>query len=159
MSYHKGNAYLANVVAANLRTPWTDFVPAAVDPYATYLPEAGNHNKFFNTRHFAVLSLNVRLTFDATTPDFHGETGIQLPPSLRVKPDTLFSEQCTVERYTGTNERKFAAGYLVADGTERGGADGLVYTAIDRIKVQSFGEFVSGQSYVVRGQLVLQPAV
>ena len=158
MSYHKGNAYLANVTAASLRTTWVNFVTGTLDQYATFTPEPENHNRYFNTRHFVVVSVNARVTFGQDTPDYHNVTSLSLPSSLRVKADTVFHEQCVVERYTGVEERKYALGYLIADGTERGGADGLEYVALDRLKVESFGAYVAGQTYTVRGQIAFQAA-
>ena len=158
MSFHKGNAFLTNVTADNLRTTWTSWTPRVDDENATLVADSLTHARYFSTRNFAVASVYITVLLDGTTPAPYTSIAVLLPPTLRVRSGTTFRNQCMVERFTGSAERKFSLGMLLTDGETRGGAAGEEYVNTDRIIVENLGQFVAGQTYTIRGQIVFQPA-
>lgn len=160
IAFHKGNAFLTNVTADNLRTIWKSWQPSVVDDsYATLIVDSLSHAKYFNTRNFAVVSLNVKLFFNSSTPSPYATVAISLPQSLRIRADSHFRSQCIAERETNTQERKFSISNISVDGKTRGGADNNTYIYLDRIFIQNLGQFVAGQTYEVKGQITFEPSL
>lgn len=159
MAYHKGNALLTNVTADNLRTKWISWEPAVLDPYASLISKDEAHAKYFNTRNFAVMSLNVRLNFATSTPTPYSIIALTLPATLQIRPDTFFQGQGVIERETNTAERKFSVCNMTVDGKTLGGVDGSTYLYLDRVFIQNLGQFVAGQTYDFIGQMTFEPSV
>tara|TARA_B100001778_G_scaffold332811_1_gene339933 strand:+ start:1418 stop:1894 length:477 start_codon:yes stop_codon:yes gene_type:complete len=157
MAFHRGNAFLTNVTADNLRTEWSDWTPDLNDPYATIVTDPLQHARYFNTRNLVLASVHLKVTFSVGTPIPYTTIAIQLPNNLRVRSSTRFQNEAMIERFTGTAERKFSVGTLIADGETQGGADGSTFLYLDRIFVQNLGQFVAGQTYTIRGQLIFEP--
>lgn len=158
MAFHRGNAFLTNVTADNLRTEWNSWTPTVNDQFATIVADPLTHARYFNTKNFAVVSLHVTVQFSNTTPSPYSRIAVNLPATLRIKSSTLFKNQCNIERFTGTNERKFSFGIMAVDGTTQGGIDGTTFLYLDRIFIDNFGQYVSGQTYTIRGQIVFEPS-
>lgn len=159
MSYHKGNAFLTNVTADNLRTAWVSWEPTVIDPYASLVVNPMTHAKYFNTRNFVVVSLNFTVNFSTSTPTPYTTISVTLPHTLQVRSDTFFRNQGIIERETNTAERKFSVCNLTADGKTQGGADGATYLYLDRIFIQNLGQFIAGQTYEFKGQMTFEPSV
>ena len=158
MSYHRGNAFLTNVTADNLRTSWRSWEPTIVDPYASLVVNPSTHAKYFNTRNFVVVSLNLKVNFSNTTPIPYSTIAVKLPDRLQVRSGTFFRNQAIVERETHTNERKFSVCNMTVDGETQGGVDGTTYLYLDRIFIQNLGQFISGQTYEIKGQMTFEPS-
>tara|TARA_Y100001937_G_scaffold121381_1_gene180053 strand:- start:677 stop:1153 length:477 start_codon:yes stop_codon:yes gene_type:complete len=158
MAFHRGNAFFTNVTADNLRTDWQGWVPSTNDTHSTIIATPLQHARFFNTKNFVVVSLHVTVNFDTSTPENYTKIFIDLPATLRVKSETSFKNSCIIERRTITNERKFSQGMLIADGESKGGVDNETFLFLDRIFVENLGQFVSGQTYDIRGQIVFEPS-
>ena len=157
MAFHKGNASLTNVTADNLRTAWNAWFPQTDDVYGLLVADPLTHARYFNTQNFAVVSIHVKVLFSATTPSPYTTIAINLPSTIAVRSGSTFRNQCMIERFTGTSERKFSTGMLLADGETQGGVDGTTFLYLDKIFVQNLGQFVAGQAYTIRGQLVFEP--
>ena len=159
MSYHKGNAFLTNVTADNLRTSWRSWEPTIIDPYASLVVNPFTHAKYFNTRNFVVVSLNLKINFSITTPIPYSTISVRLPATLQVRAGTFFRNQGIVERETHTAERKFSVCNITVDGETQGGVDGTTYLYLDRLFIQNLGQFISGQTYEFKGQITFEPSV
>lgn len=158
MAFHRGNAFLTNVTADNLRTAWNAWSPSLNDPFATMVADPLTHARYFNTKNLAIVSFHLTVRFSNGTPSPYSVIAVNLPSTLRIKSNTHFRNQCNIERFTGTSERKFSAGVLSADGTTQGGIDGDSFLYLDRIFVKNLGQYVEGQIYTVRGQIVFEPS-
>lgn len=160
MAYHKGNALLTNVVADDLRTAWVEWTPSRPltnDGFVS-IDTSSSIGRYFSTRNLAVLSIEIRLTLATTTPSPYSVAAIALPETLRVRPGTSFRSPATVERETRGAERVYGAASIYVDGVTRGGADGTTFLYLDRMFIQNLSQFLAGQSYVVRGQLIFSPS-
>jgi hypothetical protein len=158
MAFHRGNAFLTNATADNLRTSWSAWFPTLNDPYASIVIEPLTHAKFFNTKNMVVLSLHLTVSFKGDTPSPYTTIAVNLPSTLKIRSNTSFKNQCTVERVTGTSERHFAMGMFTADGQTQGGVDGETFLFLDRIFVKNLGQYIAGQSYIIKGQIVFEPS-
>ena len=158
MAFHRGNAFLTNVTADNLRTTWTAWNPSLNDQFSNLVADPLTHARYFNTKNFVVLSLYITVRFTNITPSPYTMLGINLPSTLRIKSNTQFKNQCNIERFTGTNERKFSFGMIIADGTTQGGIDDETFLYLDRIFVQNLGQYIPEQTYIIRGQIVFEPS-
>ena len=158
MAFHRGNAYFTRVTADNLRTQWNAWNPSLNDSFSNMVVDPLTHARYFNTKNFVVVSLHITVRFNNTTPSPYTTIALNLPSTLRIKSDTHFKNQCNVERFTGTNERKFSMGMVIADGTTRGGVDGNTFLYLDRLFIQNLGQYIPDQTYTIRGQLVFEPS-
>tara|TARA_X000000368_G_C22780660_1_gene601389 strand:- start:6 stop:482 length:477 start_codon:yes stop_codon:yes gene_type:complete len=158
MAFHRGNAFLTNVTADNLRTNWTGWIPDLKDPYASLIENPLQHARFFNTKNFVVASLHLTINFEASTPENYTRLAVGLPITLRIKSNTNFKNSCNIEKNTGTNERKFSFGMIIADGTTTGGVDDDTFLFLDRLFIENLGQFIPGQTYTIRGQIVFEPS-
>ena len=164
MAYHRGNANLTGATADDLRTPWRSWTTSLLDTgdgatHATIVADDFSHAKYFTTRNLIVVSLDLKLTFNAGTPSPYTLIGLVLPADIRVRIGTNFRQQILIERQTQSAERKFSAGSLFVDGKTQGGADGVTYIYLDRLFVENLGQFIAGQTYLVRGQITFEPSV
>lgn len=158
MSFHKGNAFLTNVTADNLRTPWKTWYLEVQDAFASQIVDDLTHAKYFDTKNMVIVSLHLTVSMSVSTPSGYTTIGVKLPEDLRVRSGTTFRNQCVIEKMTNTVERKFCSGALVVDGASQGGTDGTTYLYLDRLFIENLGQFIGGQQYVVRGQLVFEPS-
>mgnify|MGYP001469798604 CR=1 FL=1 len=158
MAFHRGNAFLTNVTADNLRTDWSDWSPTIDDPYATLVADPLQHARYFNTRNLVITSLHLKVTLNVNTPSPYTTIAVRLPANLRIRSDTHFQNDAIIERFTGTAERKFSTAHIIADGKTQGGADGSTFLFLDTLFVRNLGQFVAGQTYTIRGQIVFEPA-
>ncbi len=158
MAFHRGNAFLTNVTADNLRTTWTAWNPSLNDQFSSLVVDPLTHARYFNTKNFVVVSLYLTVRFTNSTPSPYTMLGVNLPSTLRIKSNTHFKNQCNIERFTGTNERKFSFGMLIVDGVTQGGIDGDTFIYLDRIFIQNLGQYIPGQTYTIRGQIVFEPS-
>lgn len=158
MAFHRGNAFFSNVTADDLRTTWNAWSPSMNDQFSNLIVDPFTHARYFNTKNFAVVSVHITVQLKNTTPSPYTMMALNLPATLRIKSNTEFQSQCTIERFTGTNERKFSFGMMIADGTTRGGADGATFMHLDRIFIQNLGQYIAGQTYTIRGQIVFEPS-
>ena len=158
MAFHRGNAFFTNVTADNLRTTWNAWNPSLNDQFSSLVVDPLTHARYFSTKHFVVVSLYLTVRFSNMTPSPYTMLRVNLPPTLRIKSNTHFKNQCNIERFTGTNERKFSFGMMIADGTTQGGIDGETFIYLDGIFIQNLGQYIPGQTYTIRGQLVFEPS-
>jgi hypothetical protein len=158
MAFHRGNAFLTNVTADNLRTTWHGWNPSLNDQFSNLIVEPLTHARYFKTKNFAVISIHITVKFENNTPSPYTMIALNLPLDLRIKSGTLLKNQCNIERFTGTNERKFSFGMIIADGTTQGGIDNTTFLYLDRIFIQNLGLYVPGQTYTIRGQIVFEPS-
>lgn len=158
MAFHRGNAFLTNVTADNLRTTWNAWTPSLNDQFSSLVFDPLTHARYFNTKNLVVVSLYITVRFANTTPSPYTMLALNLPTTLRVKSNTHFKNQCNIERFTGTNERKFSFGMIIADGTSKGGVDGDTFLYLDRILIQNLGQYIPSQTYTIRGQIVFEPS-
>lgn len=158
MAFHKGNGFLTNVIADNLRTAWQSWEPSIMDPYASLVSNPLTHAKYFNTRNFVVVSLNLKINFSNSTPIPYSTIAVRLPDTLQVRSGTFFRNQGIVERETNTAERKFSVCNFTADGETQGGVDGITYLYLDRLFIQNLGQFIAGQTYEFKGQMTFEPS-
>ena len=149
MAFHRGNAFFTDVTADDLRTEWTGWYPVVDDEYATLLVDPLTHTRYFNTRNLAIVSVYLTATFSFSTPSPYSRIALLLPETLRLKADTTFRNQGVVERLTSSGERKFSLGLIVADAKE----------GPDRIFLDNLGQYIAGQTYTIKGQIVVEPAV
>ncbi|GEM_PF-5879162 len=159
MAYHKGNCFLTNVTADNLRTSWRSWEPNVIDPYASLVVNPLTHAKYFNTRNFAVVSLNLKINFSNATPIPYSTIAIRLPDTLQVRAGTFFRNQGIIERETNTAERKYSVCNITVDGETQGGIDGTTYLYLNRLFIQNLGQFIAGQTYEFKGQMTFEPSV
>jgi hypothetical protein len=159
MAFHKGNAKFSNVTADDLRTEWRSWSPTLHDDQHAILTVTPlTHAKYFNTKNLMIVSFYIDTTFAVTTPSPYTMIALKLPDDIRIKTNTIFRNQCMIERITGTAERKFSLGMLIVDGETRGGVDNNTFLNVDRIIIQNLGQYIAGQSYTIRGQVVFEPA-
>ena len=158
MAFHRGNAFLTNATAGNLRTTWNAWNPTVLDEYSNLVVDPLTHARYFNTKNFVVVSLHVTVRFNNNTPSPYTLIGLSLPSTLRIKSSRQFKNQCNIERFTGTDERKFSFGMIIADGVTQGGIDADTYLYLDRIFIQNLGQYIPGQTYTIRGQIVFEPS-
>jgi hypothetical protein len=158
MAFHRGNAFLTNVTADNLRTTWTAWNPSLNDQYSNIVVDPLTHARFFNTKNLVVVSLHITVRFTNITPSPYTLLAVNLPATLRIKSNTHFKNQCNIERFTGTNERKFSFGMIIADGTTKGGIDDDTFLYLDRLFIQNLGQYIPDQTYTIRGQIVFEPS-
>lgn len=158
MAFHRGNAFLTNVTADNLRTQWTAWNPSINDQFSNIVVDPLTHARYFNTKNLVIVSIYLTVRFSNTTPSPYTMLAINLPSTLRVKSNTYFKNQCNIERFTGTSERKFSFGMIIADGTSQGGLDDDTFLYLDRIFVQNLGQYIPNQTYTIRGQIVFEPS-
>lgn len=158
MAFHRGNAFLTNVTADNLRTSWTAWNPSLNDEFSNIIVEPLTHARYFNTKNLVIVSIYLTVRFSNLTPSPYTMIAINLPSTLRIKSNTYFKNQCNIERFTGTNERKFSFGMIIADGTSQGGVDNDTFIYLDRIFVQNLGQYIPNQAYTIRGQIVFEPS-
>jgi hypothetical protein len=162
MAYHRGNANLTGATADDLRTPWQSWTTSllgASSAHTTIVADEFSHAKYFTTRNLIVVSLDLKLTFNAGTPSPHTLTALALPSNVRVRIGTSFRQQILIERQTQSAERKFSIGSIYVDGVTQGGVDGVTYLYLDRLFVENLGQFIAGQTYIVRGQITFEPSV
>lgn len=159
MAYHTGNAFLTNVTADNLRTSWRSWEPTITDPHASLIVDEFTHAKYFNTRNFVVVSLNLKINFKNTTPIPYTTISVLLPHTLQVRSGTCFRNQAIVQRQTNTAEKKFSVCNITVDGQTQGGIDGITYLYLDRLFIQNLGQFIAGQTYDFKGQITFEPSV
>jgi len=158
MAFHRGNAFLTNVTADNLRTPWTAWNPSLNDNFSNLVIDPLTHARYFNTKNMVIVSLHFTVRFTNTTPSPYTLIAINLPSTLKIKSNTHFKNQCNIERFTGTNERKFSFGMIIADGTSQGGVDDDTFLYLDRIFIQNLGQYIPEQTYTIKGQIVFEPS-
>ena len=158
MAFHRGNAFLTNVTADNLRTSWTAWNPSLNDQFSNIVVDPLTHARYFNTKNLVVVTLHIKVKFTNITPSPYTSLAINLPATLRVKSNTHFKNQCNIERSTGTNERKFSFGMIIADGTTKGGIDDDTFLYLDRLFIQNLGQYIPDQTYTIRGQIVFEPS-
>jgi hypothetical protein len=158
MAFHRGNAFLTNVTADNLRTSWTAWNPSLNDQFSNIVVDPLTHARYFNTKNLAIVSIYLTVRFSNITPSPYTMLAINLPSTLRVKSNTYFKNQCNIERFTGTSERKFSFGMIIADGTSQGGLDDDTFLYLDRIFVHNLGQYIPNQTYTIRGQIVFEPS-
>lgn len=158
MAFHTGNAFLTNVTADNLRTTWTAWNPSLNDQFSNLVVDPLTHARYFNIKNLVLVSVYLTVRFTNTTPSPYTMLAINLPSTLRVKSNTFFKNQCNVERFTGTSERKFSFGMIIADGTSQGGIDDNTFLYLDRIFIQNLGQYIPEQTYTIRGQIVFEPS-
>lgn len=159
MAFHRGNAYLTNVTADNLRTSWISWQAEIDDTYSTAVPNPKAYAKYFNTRNLVIVSFYLTVVFHVNTPVPYTTVGILLPPQLRVRSGTMFHNQVLIERGSTSAERKYSVGTLYVDGETQGGSTNDTYSFLDRIFVRNLGQFVAGQTYTIRGQITFEPAI
>lgn len=157
MAFHKGNAKFSNVTADDLRTEWRSWSPVVSDEYGSLTITPLTHAKYFNTKNLMIVSLYLDISFAVTTPSPYTMIALKLPDDIRIKTNTMFRNQCMIERITGTAERKFSLGMLIVDGETRGGVDNNTFLNVDRILIENLGQYIAGQSYTIRGQVVFEP--
>ena len=157
MAFHKGNAKFSNVTADDLRTEWRSWSPVVSDEYGSLTITPLTHAKYFNTKNLMIVSLYLDISFAVTTPSPYTMIALKLPDDIRIKTNTMFRNQCMIERITGTAERKFSLGMFIVDGETRGGVDNNTFLNVDRILIENLGQYIAGQSYTIRGQVVFEP--
>lgn len=158
MAFHRGNAFLTNVTADNLRTTWTAWNPSLNDQFSNIVVDPLTHTRYFNTKNLVIVSMYLTVRFTNTTPSPYTMLAVNLPSTLRIKSNTYFKHQCNIERFTGTSERKFSFGMIIADGTSQGGLDDDTFLYLDRIFIQNLGQYIPEQTYTIRGQIVFEPS-
>ena len=100
MAFHRGNAFLTNVTADNLRTSWTAWNPSLNDQFSNIVVDPLTHARYFNTKNLVFVSIYITVRFTNTTPSPYTMIAINLPSTLRVKSNTYFKNQCNIERFT-----------------------------------------------------------
>lgn len=158
MAFHRGNAFLTNVTADNLRTSWNAWNPSLDDQFSNIVVDPLTHARYFNTKNLVIVSIYLTVRFSNITPSPYTMLALNLPSTLRVKSNTYFKNQCNIERFTGTNERKFSFGMIIADGTSQGGPDDDTFLYLDKIFVQNLGQYIPNQTYTIKGQIVFEPS-
>ena len=157
MAFHRGNAFLTNVTADNLRTDWSDWSPTIDDPYATLVADPLQHARYFNTRNLVITSLHLKVTLSQHALSVHDNCRATTRQSQNTLRHTL-PKRChhrTIHWHTRT---KFSTAHIIADGKTQGGADGSTFLFLDTLFVRNLGQFVAGQTYTIRGQIVFEPA-
>lgn len=165
MAFHRGNAIFSGLSATNIRTPWQEWTPTAIDAsdYVSVLIDAtrGEHASFFRMKNMVIVSLNLRLTVDNSAPEQLTRMSLSLPSGLSVRDNEFVMSQILIERLSpqGVVERRFSYGMIEVDGSTLGGADGLVRVYRDRLFIRNTGLLFGGYEYIVRGQATFAPAV
>eukprot|EP00965_Chrysotila_dentata_P071046 2347657-Pleurochrysis_carterae.AAC.1 len=116
MAFHRGNAYLTNVTADDLRTPWTSWELLVEDEHAVAVTDPLQHARYFRTKNMVIVSVYLKVKFGPGTPVPYTTIRVPLPPSVRVRTQAVFQNQVVIERFTGTVERKFSVGSMFVDG-------------------------------------------
>ena len=157
MAFHRGNAFLSNVTADDLRTEWKAWQIELDDQYATLVPDVMMYSKYFNTRNLIVLSFFQKVTFNSSTPFPYQRIAFTLPDEIKVKRTTYTKSNAIIERFTGTQERKFSNGAILVDGETKGGVDNVSFLHLDKVFVENYGLFIAGQTYIINGQITFEP--